>query len=150
MIASTLEEALRYGPFDVAIYALKSFDTASALEGIEPFAAKMPPILCLSNGVENESAIASVLGADKVIHGTVTSAIGRHAAGDILLEKLKADSGSGSLLALLPEGDYPVDMSSGSESITVETAAESDLDMKLDVGSGRIVVTLADGNTGEV
>ena len=89
VIASSLEDALRYGPFDVAIYALKSFDTASAMEGIVPFADKMPPILCLSNGVDNEPAIAKVLGPDKVIHGTVTSAIGRHAAGDIVLEKLR-------------------------------------------------------------
>ena len=87
--ASNLEDALRYGPFDVAIYALKSFDTVSAMEGVEPFADKMPPILCLSNGVDNEPAIARVLGPDKVIYGTVTSAIGRHAAGDIVLEKLR-------------------------------------------------------------
>lgn len=89
VIAPSLEEALRYGPFDVAIYALKSFDTAAAMEGVKPFADKMPPILCLSNGVDNEPAIAKVLGPDKVIYGTVTSAIGRHAAGDILLEKLR-------------------------------------------------------------
>ena len=89
VIASSLEDALRYGPFDVAIYALKSFDTAAALEGIQPFADKMPPILCLSNGVDNEPAIAKVLGPDKVIYGTVTSAIGRRAAGDIVLEKLR-------------------------------------------------------------
>jgi len=89
VIASSLEDALRYGPFDVAIYALKSFDTAAALEGIQPFADKMPSILCLSNGVDNEPAIAKVLGPDKVIHGTVTSAIGRHTAGDIVLEKLR-------------------------------------------------------------
>jgi 2-dehydropantoate 2-reductase len=87
--ASNLEDALRYGPFDVAIYALKSFDTVSAMEGVEPFADKMPPILCLSNGVDNEPAIARVLVPDKVIYGTVTSAIGRHAAGDIVLEKLR-------------------------------------------------------------
>jgi len=59
------------------------------MEGIQPFADKMPPILCLSNGVDNEPAIAGVLGSDKVISGTVTSAIGRHAAGDIVLEKLR-------------------------------------------------------------
>jgi 2-dehydropantoate 2-reductase len=87
--ASSLEDALRYGPFDVAIYALKSFDTAAALEGIRPLADKMPPFLCLSNGVDNEPAIAKVLGPDRVIAGTVTSAIGRHAAGDIVLEKLR-------------------------------------------------------------
>ena len=29
VIVSTLEDALRYGPFDVALYALKSFDTVA-------------------------------------------------------------------------------------------------------------------------
>ena len=89
VIVSTLEEALRYGPFDLALFALKSFDTSAAMEAIKPFADKMPPILCLSNGVDNELAIAEALGRDKVIHGTVTSAIGRRAAGDIVLEKLR-------------------------------------------------------------
>src|SRR5271157_692359 len=89
VVAPSLEEALRYGPFDAALFALKSFDTASALESMKVFAEKIPPILCLSNGVDNESAIANVLGADKVIPGTVTSAIGRRGAGDIILEKLR-------------------------------------------------------------
>jgi 2-dehydropantoate 2-reductase len=89
VIVSTLEEALRYGPFDVALFALKSFDTQPALEGIKPYADKMPPILCLSNGVSNEPAIAEALGKDKVIYGTVTSAIGRRGAGDIVLERLR-------------------------------------------------------------
>lgn len=89
VIVPSLEEALRYGPFDLALFALKSFDTPAALEGIRPFAAKMPPVLCLSNGMANEPAIAAVLGAEKVIYGTVTSAIGRRAAGDIVLEKLR-------------------------------------------------------------
>ena len=89
VIVSALEEALRYGPFDVAVFALKSFDTRSALERIQPFADKMPPILCLSNGVSNESAIAEVLGKDRVIYGTVTTAVGKRGAGDIVLERLR-------------------------------------------------------------
>jgi 2-dehydropantoate 2-reductase len=89
VISSSLEDALRYGPFDVALYALKSFDTPAAMEVIKPLADKMPPILCLSNGVDNEPIIANALGPDKVIYGTVTSAIGRRAAGDIVLEKLR-------------------------------------------------------------
>jgi 2-dehydropantoate 2-reductase len=89
VIVASLEEALRYGPFDVALFALKSFDTQAALQGMKPFADKMPPILCLSNGVSNEPAIAAALGKDKVIYGTVTSAIGRRGAGDIVLERLR-------------------------------------------------------------
>ena len=85
----SLQDALRYGPFDIAIFALKSFDTAEAVEGMQPFAERMPPILCLSNGVDNEAALANLLGRDRVIPGTVTSAIGRHGPGDIVLERLR-------------------------------------------------------------
>jgi 2-dehydropantoate 2-reductase len=86
---ASLEDALKFGPFDLALFALKSFDTAPALEGMRPFAAKLPPILCLSNGVENELLLSNALGAEKVIYGTVTSAVGRRAAGDVVLEKLR-------------------------------------------------------------
>ena len=89
VIQPSVEEAMKFGPFDVALFALKSFDTVAVLEGMKPFAEKLPPILCLSNGVENEQAIALKLGPDKVIYGTVTSAIGRRGAGDIVLEKLR-------------------------------------------------------------
>lgn len=89
VIEPSLEEALRFGPFDAAIFALKSFDTAPAMEGLKPFAEKLPPVLCLSNGVDNEPTIAQTLGADKVLSGTVTTAIGRRGAGDIVLEKLR-------------------------------------------------------------
>lgn len=89
LIVSSLDDALRYGPYDVALFALKSYDTRSALEGIQPFAEKMPPVLCLSNGVSNEPAIAETLGSGKVIYGTVTSAVGRRGAGDIVLERLR-------------------------------------------------------------
>jgi len=89
VMTGSLEDALKYGPFDTAIFALKSFDTEAALKGMEPFKEKLPPILCLSNGVDNEPMLADVLGAEKVIPGTVTSAIGRRGAGDIVLEKLR-------------------------------------------------------------
>ncbi|MCK6566556.1 MAG: 2-dehydropantoate 2-reductase [Anaerolineales bacterium] len=89
VIVPSLEEALNFGPFDAGIFALKSFDTASALETLKPFAEKLPPFLCLSNGVDNEPMIADALGADKVVYGTVTTAIGRRGPGDIVLEKLR-------------------------------------------------------------
>jgi 2-dehydropantoate 2-reductase len=45
VIMPSLEEALKYWPFDVALFALKSFDTRPALEGMKPFTEKLPPIL---------------------------------------------------------------------------------------------------------
>lgn len=86
-VCSSLAEALGQSPFDAAIFALKSFDTAAALEQMRPHAASLPPVLCLSNGVDNEPALASLLGQERVIAGVVTSAVGRRAPGDVVLER---------------------------------------------------------------
>lgn len=86
---SSIKDALELGPFEVAIFALKSFDTASALENMKPYIDRMPPVLCFQNGVDNESVLTAVLGTEKVIAGTTTSSVGRLAAGQIVLERLR-------------------------------------------------------------
>jgi len=89
VFVSSMEDALRYGPFDLILFALKSYDTPAALETLKPYADKMPPVLCLPNGISNEQLIAEVVGKDKVIPGTVTTAVGKRGPGDIVLEKLR-------------------------------------------------------------
>lgn len=88
-VVASLGAAMERGSFDVALFAMKSFDTAGALEMLLPYAAWLPPIICLQNGVDNEASIAAALGARSVIAGTVTSAIGRGAPGEIILERLR-------------------------------------------------------------
>ena len=88
-VLGSIEEAIAQGPFDIAIFALKSYDTADALVSLLPFAEHLPPVLCLQNGVVNEKILSDAFGSDKVIPGTVTSAIGRRATGDITLERLR-------------------------------------------------------------
>ncbi len=88
-VVGDLGQALQQGPFDAAILAVKSFDTPAVLAGAIPYRDRMPPVLCLQNGVENEAAIAAVLGPGMVIGGTVTTAVGRLAAGRIAVEKLR-------------------------------------------------------------
>jgi 2-dehydropantoate 2-reductase len=88
-VVHSMEEALAEHDFDVALFALKSFDTPGFLDSLAVPTAKLPPFLCLSNGVGNEPAIAAALGSNKVIAGTVTSAVGRPAVGEIVLEKLR-------------------------------------------------------------
>lgn len=89
-VVTSPAEALAAGPYDFGVFALKSFDTASALEQLRPLAASqtpLPPLLCFQNGVDNEPAIAGALGADHVIAGTVTSAVGKPGIGEIVLER---------------------------------------------------------------
>ena len=79
--------ALADGPFDVAVFAVKSFDTESAVRGLVDTGYEVPNILTLQNGVDNESILASVIGSDKVISGTVASAISKPGSGKVIEEK---------------------------------------------------------------
>ncbi len=72
---------------DVLIIALKSFDTAAALAELRAATDSPPPILCLQNGVDNEAALAQAFGAERVIAGTVTTAVGKRGAGDFVVER---------------------------------------------------------------
>ena len=86
-VYSSLPEVLRLGKFDVGIFALKSYDTQTALASLRQYSASLPPILCLQNGVENEVTLKQVLGKDRVIAGTVTSSVLRRGVGDIVVER---------------------------------------------------------------
>lgn len=88
-ITSDIRQALSGGVVDVALIAVKSNDTPSVLESITGLEDEFPPVLCLQNGVENESLIARKLGEENVIGASITSAVGRSGLGDIKLEKLR-------------------------------------------------------------
>jgi 2-dehydropantoate 2-reductase len=79
-------EALATEPA-ILLFALKAYDTAAALDELRPFAAWLPPVLCLQNGIGNEDAIASVVGDKRVIAGTVTTAVSRAGPGQIVVER---------------------------------------------------------------
>ena len=86
-VLNTPLEALQAGPHDFAVFALKSFDTAAAIAELRAAGSSPPPILCLQNGVENEGLIAAAFGPEKVIYGTVTTAIGKPGVGAIVVER---------------------------------------------------------------
>ncbi len=89
VFASSWREAARLGPFDAGIFALKSYDTRTALDQLAAFARELPPLICVQNGVDNEGMIAGALGPDRVLHATVTSAIGRPAPGRVVVTKAR-------------------------------------------------------------
>lgn len=80
-------DALAAGPYDVAVVALKSFDTAGAVDDLVATGLPVPPVLSLQNGVDNERTIAERLGDDRVIAGTVTSAIAKPGPGEVVEER---------------------------------------------------------------
>jgi len=86
VFTSALEALLEYAP-DLVVFALKSYDTESAIEPLRALAGRLPPAVCLQNGVGNEEALEEVFGPGQVIAGTVTSAVGRGRAGEITLER---------------------------------------------------------------
>lgn len=88
-VVDSLDDALMIGPYDAAIFAVKSFDTKKAVEEIKPYRVALPPFICLQNGVENEALLATVIGKENVIAGTVTSAVARKNPGQITLERLR-------------------------------------------------------------
>ena len=88
-IVSTVDEALTCGPFDVGLLAVKSYDTPTLIDMLRPYAVALPPFLSFQNGVENELSLMTVLGEEKVIPGTLTSAIGRKGPGSIVLQRLR-------------------------------------------------------------
>jgi 2-dehydropantoate 2-reductase len=85
----SVEEALSHGTFDAGLMATKSYHTAAVLKQMKPEAERVPPMLCLQNGIENEAALAGVVGAENVIAGSVTTAVGRRGLGSIVVEKLR-------------------------------------------------------------
>ncbi len=89
MLAGSLKEALSLGPYDIAIFAMKSYDTQSAMTGLRLYSDSIPPILCLQNGVDNEPTLEAFLGKGRVIAGSVTSAIGRDTIGEVILERFR-------------------------------------------------------------
>ena len=66
-------------PFDLAVLAVKSYDTATALDELVAVAATgaapLPAVLSLQNGVGNEEAIAARVGPQRVIAGTITAPV---------------------------------------------------------------------------
>ena len=79
-------EALALGPYDIGVFALKSFDTQTALDELVATGHEVPTILSLQNGVDNEPLIATALGVDRVIAGAVATAIAKPGLGEVVEE----------------------------------------------------------------
>lgn len=100
-----LEKAIAEHTYDAMLLAVKAFDTQGFADNLRSLSShlNLPPLVCLQNGVENEDLLAGVLGAERVVAASVTSAIGRRGVGEVSLERLRGIglAGTGSLVESL-------------------------------------------------
>jgi 2-dehydropantoate 2-reductase len=88
-VTTDLGAALTVNKYDLILFALKSYDTNNVLRVLSQYDTNTPPLLCMQNGVENEIRIEETLGKEKVIAGTLTTAIGRRGIGNIIVERFR-------------------------------------------------------------
>ena len=81
-VVPTIEDALTHGPYDAAIFAVKSFDTDRVLKYLQPYQVALPVFICIQNGIGNEARLVDVFGPDKVIPAVMTTSVRRRAVGE--------------------------------------------------------------------
>lgn len=71
--SSHAQELAAYGPVELAIVAVKGYDTAGAITALKQL--RPGAVLTLQNGLGNEELLAGALGADRVLAGAITSSV---------------------------------------------------------------------------
>jgi 2-dehydropantoate 2-reductase len=118
-VVTSLDDASAHGPFDLALFTVKTYDTDKAIaemQAIEqaenvpaadgPVARRQSPgwgnptILTLQNGIRSEQALAEAFGPERIVAGTELSPISVPQTGTILLEKRRGGIG---LAAVSPD-----------------------------------------------
>lgn len=87
---ASLRKALALGPYDYVVFTMKAYATGEAIREIEAAIQdnhKMPPIVCLQNGVGNEEVIGAAFGPERIIAGTLTTPVSWPEAGLIVEER---------------------------------------------------------------
>lgn len=101
--AATPADVWRTGPFDLAVLAVKSYDTAAAAAGLRPGLPASTPLLSVQNGVGNETALAEAL-ASPVLAGALTTPVEVDAPGVVRVARASHKA------ALAPwRGDVPLE-----------------------------------------
>ena len=86
-VVTSAEEALRAGPYRAAFLTVKTYHLADLLPALHRAAGAWPVLVDLLNGVGSTERLKAALGPNAVLPGTVTTAVERHAAGDITVTK---------------------------------------------------------------
>jgi 2-dehydropantoate 2-reductase len=92
-VVTSVADAAAHGPFDLALFTVKTYDTDAAIAEMMSADLGRPAILSLQNGVRSEEALAQAFGRERVIAGTELNPISIPQAGTITLEKSRGGIG---------------------------------------------------------
>jgi 2-dehydropantoate 2-reductase len=92
-VVTSVADAAAHGPFDLALFTVKTYDTDAAIAEMMSADLGRPAILSLQNGVRSEDALAQAFGRERVIAGTELNPISIPQAGTITLEKSRGGIG---------------------------------------------------------
>jgi 2-dehydropantoate 2-reductase len=86
LLAPDPEAALSGHRFDLAIYALKTYHIDRVISDLSGLRGRFPPVLCLQNGIGIESRLAEALGWERILPGTITTAVSKTRTGVVTVE----------------------------------------------------------------
>src|SRR4029453_4705567 len=76
--------AASVGTVDLVLFSVKSYDTETAAQALRPLMARDTAVITFQNGLDNDKAIAAVVGSEAVLAGAVYIALQLVAPGVIL------------------------------------------------------------------
>lgn len=95
-VFETPEPVFADGEIDLAIVAVKRYDTTAVVGPLSAWSHRIDWVLSLQNGIGSENQLAGLLGRERVLPGTVTTAVRRADRNTVVVEKLRGVGIAGS------------------------------------------------------
>ncbi len=92
-VVTSVADATHFGPFDLALFTVKTYDTDGAIAEMQAADLSQPTILSLQNGVRSEDALVEAFGADRVVAGTELNPISVPQPATVMLERWRGGIG---------------------------------------------------------
>ena len=106
-VVTSIAEAVTHGPFDLAVFSVKSYDTQNAISELQtvegPISGPVdrsqaqgwgrPTFISFQNGVHSEPALIEAFGAERIVAGAEMNPISAPFAGTVVLEKRRGGLG---------------------------------------------------------
>jgi 2-dehydropantoate 2-reductase len=92
-VVTSAADAALHGPFDLALFTVKTYDTDAAIAEMQTADLGQPTIVSLQNGVRSEEVLAAAFGPERVVAGTELNPISVPQPGTVVLEKQRGGIG---------------------------------------------------------